>query len=94
MHIQTEFKMRERLNYIKRAEISLMKVRGGVTLEALIIPIYIFTVSVIINILILLGVEMRVKEAAFESIRETSGRACLYMSEDSEIFACRWNHVV
>ena len=84
MHIQTEFKMRERLNYIKRAEISLMKVRGGVTLEAaLIIPIYIFTVSVIINILILLGVEMRVKEAAFESIRETSGRACLYMSEDS-----------
>lgn len=73
MHIQTEFKMRERLNYIKRAEISLMKVRGGVTLEAaLIIPIYIFTVSVIINILILLGVEMRVKEAAFESIRETS----------------------
>ena len=44
MHIQTEFKMRERLNYIKRAEISLMKVRGGVTLEAaLIIPIYIFT---------------------------------------------------
>ena len=23
------------------------------------------------------------KEAAFESIRETSGRACLYMSEDS-----------
>ena len=84
MHIQTEFKMRERLNYIKRAEISLMKVRGGVTLEAaLIIPIYIFTVSVIINILILLGVEMRVKEAAFESIRETSGRAYLYMSEDS-----------
>ena len=50
MHIQTEFKMRERLNYIKRAEISLMKVRGGATLEAaLIIPIYIFTVSVIIK---------------------------------------------
>ena len=72
------------MNNIKRAEISLVKASGGVTLEAaLVIPIYIFAVSVIINIMILLGVEIRVREAAFESIREASGKVYMYVDEDN-----------
>lgn len=77
-------KQGEWLNNIKRAEISLVKASGGVTLEAaLVIPIYIFAVSVIINIMILLGVEIRVREAAFESIREASGKVYMYVDEDN-----------
>ena len=62
-------------NKIKRAASRLKRAflpASAVVEGSLVIPIFVFSISILINLIIMLGVQLRIREAAFSAIREAS----------------------